>query len=65
MVQQAVGKIFCSSVKGSAKAAVLSRRVPMVSNSDAGSYDTTQWNFVMDRVTRYAAKVDLICRNHA
>ncbi len=47
MVQQAVGKMFCSSPKGSAKAAGLSRRVPMVSNSDEGSLDTAQWNLVM------------------
>jgi hypothetical protein len=36
-----------------------------VSISNAGSLDTTQWNFVMDWLTWFAAKEELILQNHA
>jgi hypothetical protein len=37
----------------------------MVSISDLGSLDTAQWNFVMEHVTWFAAKVESIFRNHS
>jgi hypothetical protein len=43
----------------------LLQRVPTVSISNAGSLDTTQWNFVMDWLTWFAAKEKLILQNHA
>ncbi len=51
LVQQADGlldrsRMFSSSVFGSAMAAGLAQRVPMVSMSDAGSLDTAQGNLV-------------------
>ncbi len=56
-------RMFCSKPLGSATAVGSSQRVPIVSISDAGCLDTTQWNYVKDSVTRFAAKVELMFRN--
>jgi hypothetical protein len=62
-LKKGTGTLFKN--KGLAKAAGSSQRVLMVSISDAGSLDLAQWNIVRYNVTRFAAKVELIFRNHA
>ena len=37
----------------------------MVSISNAGILDMTQWNFVSDCMTQLAAKVEFMFQNHA
>jgi hypothetical protein len=52
--------MLCSLLYGSVTAAGLSQRFQTVFVSGDGSLDTAQWNFVMDCVTRFAAKVELM-----
>jgi hypothetical protein len=53
----------CSSAYGSTKAAGVVTEWPDGVNQCGGSLDTAQWNLKSGRVTRLAAKVELIWWN--